>query len=102
MITRDEAYDIVFAINESAHDRSWDTWTEADNLADSDNEEDWDQAEELREQASAEQASYFREEFGKLDEPTQKAVLHYVNTDTDFRDEFVAWYGEDDFEADHV
>lgn len=102
MITRDEAYDIVFAINESAHDRSWDTWTEADNLADSDNEEDWDQAEELREQASVEQARYFREEFNELDEPTQQAVLHYVNTDTDFRDEFVSWYGEDDFEADYV
>ena len=100
MITRDQAYDVIQEINELAHDRSWDTWTDADALADSDNEEDWDAAEEMRETASEEQAGYFREEFENLDEHTRTAVLHYVNTDQDFHDEFVSWYGEDQYEQD--
>lgn len=100
MISREEAYDIIFAMNESAHDSSWDTWEEADNLRDSDDEDDWDEAEELSAQASAEQASYFREQFEELEEDTKQAILHYVDTDPDFGSEFVSWYGEDDYEAD--
>ncbi len=102
MISRDEAYDIIFGINESAHERSWDTWCEADDLADSEHEDDWEQAEELREQASAEQSEYFREEFSELDEEVKQAVLHYANVDHDFRDELVMWYGQDDWEADYA
>lgn len=100
MITRDQAYDIIQDINESAHNSSWDTWEEADQLSDSDDEDDWDTAEELREQASAEQAEYFRELFHDLDESTRLAIIHYVDTDEEFRDEFVSWYGQDDYEAD--
>lgn len=100
MISRDEAYDIIFGINESAHDSSWDTWEAADNLRDSDNEDDWEQAEELGAQASAEQASYFREQFEDLEENIKQAILHYVDIDSDFKSEFVSWYGEDEYEAD--
>lgn len=100
MITRDQAYDIIQDINELAHGESWDTWAEADRLSDSDEEEDWEAAEEMREAASAEQAEYFREEFHNLDEDTQAAILHYVDTDEEFRNEFVSWYGEDDYDAD--
>lgn len=100
MITRDEAYEIIQNLNEEAHNRAWDTWTEADELADSDNEEDWETAEELRETASAEQCSYFREAYDELDEDSQSAVQHYVDSDQDFREEFVTWYGEEDYEAD--
>lgn len=100
MITIDEAYNIVVNINEEAHSRSWDTWEEADNLMESDDDADWETAEELKEQASLEQASYFREGFEELDDDTRDAILHYVNTDEAFKEEFVMWYGEDEFEAD--
>ena len=100
MITRDEAYDIIVNINETAHQRAWDTWVEADTLMESEDEDDWETAEEIREQASQEQAEYFREEFDDLEEETREAVIHYVNTDEDFKEEFSMWYGEDEFTAD--
>ena len=100
MIDIDEAYNIIVGLNEEAHNRAWDTWTEADDLDDSDDEADWETAEELREQASEEQAGYFREEFEQLEDDIKDAILHYVDTDQNFRDEFVVWYGEEDFEAD--
>ena len=100
MISIDEAYNIIQEINDNAHQRSWDTWEEADNLMESDDDADWETAEELREQASLEQASYFREEFDELDEETRDAILHYVDNDAAFKEEFSMWYGEDEFEAD--
>lgn len=100
MITRDEAYDIIFSINENAHQQAWDTWIEADALMESDNEADWETAEEIQQQASQEQAEYFREEFDDLDDDTREAILHYVETDEDFKEEFSMWYGEDEFTAD--
>lgn len=100
MISIDEAYSIIQSINENAHQQSWDTWRTADLLMESDEEEDWETAEELREDASLEQATYFREEFDELDDETKEAILHYVDTDTGFKEEFVVWYGEDEFNAD--
>jgi len=100
MITKDEAYDIIQQINENAHQQAWDTWEEADNLMESDDEDDWEAAEELRDQASTEQSNYFKEEFESLDEETQEAIMHYVDTDESFREEFVMWYGEDNFDSD--
>jgi len=100
MITRDEAYDIIANLNEQAHQSAWDTWIKADSLMESDDENDWEVAEELREEASIEQSEYFREEFHDLEEDTKEAILHYVNTDEDFKEEFSIWYGEDEFTAD--
>ena len=100
MITRDEAYDIISNLNESAHQRAWNTWIEADNLMESSDEADWEAAEDLQLEASQEQAEYFREEFDQLDEETKDAIMHYVHTDAEFKEEFSMWYGEDDFEAD--
>lgn len=100
MITLSEAYDIISSINDKAHHRAWDTWLEADMLTDSDNEEDWETAEEIREQASQEQAEYFREEFDSLDEETKNAIINYVNTEEEFKEEFSMWYGEEEFSAD--
>lgn len=100
MITRDEAYDIISSINENAHQQAWDTWIEADSLMESEDEADWEAAEDLQEQASQEQAEYFREEFNDLEEETREAIIHYVNTDEDFKEEFSMWYGEDEFTAD--
>lgn len=100
MLTREEAYDIIQTINEDAHNAAWDTWERADELSDSINEEDWDLADQVREEASAEQSEHFRRSFNELDEETREAILHYVDTDEDFKEEFVAWYGPDDFEED--
>ena len=100
MISIDEAYNIIQSINENAHHRSWDSWAEADRLSESDEEEDWETAEELREDASLEQAAYFREEFNELDDETKEAILHYVDTDNSFKEEFAVWCGEGEFEAD--
>lgn len=100
MITLSEAYDIISSINDNAHHRAWDTWIEADALMESDNEEDWEAAEEIREQASQEQAEYFREEFDNLDEETKNAIIDFVNTEEEFKEEFSMWYGEEEFSAD--
>lgn len=100
MISIDEAYNIIVGLNETAHELSWDTWESADDLEDSDDEDDWDKAESMREEASNEQAGYFREEFDSLDEETKDAILHYVFTDESFKEEFSMWYGADEFEAD--
>ena len=100
MITIDEAYNIIVGLNEEAHERSWDSWEAADELDESDDEDDWGKAEGLREEASLEQASYFREGFDDLDEETQDAILYYVDQDEDFKEEFSMWYGSEEFEAD--
>lgn len=98
MITLSEAYSIIQDINENAHSRAWDIWVQADELMESDDEADWDIAEEIRDQASQNQAEYFREEFDSLDEETKDAILNYVETDESFKDEFITYYGENDFE----
>lgn len=100
MISIDEAYNIIVGLNETAHELSWDTWVEADELEDSNDEDDWAKAESMREEASLEQAGHFREEFDILDEETKDAILHYVATDESFREEFSMWYGVDEFKAD--
>jgi hypothetical protein len=83
MISKEEAYDIIFDINEEAHNVVWDMWIKAD-------EED---DEELREEASEEQSIVFRELFYELDEETQYAIKHYSKVDESFRDDFDCWYG---------
>lgn len=100
MITKEEAYDIISNLNEQAHQSAWDTWVEADDLLESDNEADWEYAEEIQEQASQEQAECFREEFHDLEEDTKKDILYYVNTDVEFKEEFSMWYGEENFISD--
>lgn len=100
MITIDEAYNTILALNDDAHEAAYDTWSKADVLEDSDNEEDWGRAEDLREDASLEQAEYFREGFDELDQPVKDAILHYVTTDESFREEFTVWYGVEEFEED--
>jgi len=98
MITLSEAYSIIQDINENSHSQAWDIWVQADELMESDDEADWDIAEEIRDQASQNQAEYFREEFDSLDKETKDAILNYVETDESFKDEFITYYGENDFE----
>lgn len=100
MISRDEAYDIIQNLNEIAHQYSWDLWIEADELMESNSESDWEAAEDIREEASLEQSSSFREGFENLDDDTKTAILNYVDQDEDFKEDFVTWYGRDEYEAD--
>ena len=92
MKTREEAYEIICDLNEEAHAATYDEWVEADDMED----EDPDMAEEMREDASYQQAHEFREAFQTLMPEDQEAVLHYVKHDEDFAEEFNAWWGETD------
>jgi len=92
MKTKDEAYEIICDLNEEAHAATYDAWVEADDMED----EDEDMAEEMREDASYQQAHEFREAFQTLMPEDKEAVLYYVKHDEDFAEEFNAWWGETD------
>lgn len=61
MRTKEEAHNLISDLNDEAHSLAWDTWVRSDNLMNSENEDDWTRAEEVKEQASEEKARYFRE-----------------------------------------
>jgi len=92
MKTREEAYEIICDLNEEAHAATYDAWVEADDMED----EDEDMAEEMREDASYQQAHEFREAFQTLMPKDKEAVLYYVKHDEDFAMEFNAWWGTAD------
>jgi hypothetical protein len=98
MKTLEETYAIIEGLNEEAHGMAWDTWIEADELADSDDEDDWELAEGKREEASDEQAGYFRDEFECLIDEDREAIEHWLTADESFREEFRDWYGRDEFD----
>lgn len=98
MKTLEETFDIINNLNEDAHNDAFDTWIKADSLSDSDNEEDWDEAEAIREEASIEQSSYFRGYFYDLDETDQDAIRHWIQNDDDFKDQFRDYFGHNQFE----
>lgn len=97
-LTEDECYSIISDLNEDAHGATWEMWEEADKLADSDNEDDWDAAEELRYEASNVQAIEFREGFQLLDQETQQSILWYEkhSPNCSMIAEFKGWWGEED------
>ena len=101
MKTLDDAFELIEALNEEAHNMAWDTWIEADELQDSDDENDWDLAEGKREEASDEQAGYFRDEFFCLSVEDREAVNHWVDADESFREQFRDWYGHNDFDDEY-
>jgi len=101
MMTKEEAHDIISDLNEQAHSMAWDSWVEADELGESDDEEDWGRAEEIREEASYEQAGYFRADFNNLPQDQQDAIWKYAKDDEDFAEDFKAWYGPEEFE-EHI
>ena len=101
MITKEEAYDIISDLNEDAHSATWDTWVEADELGDSDDEEDWTRAEEMREDASYEQAGYFRASFQALPQDQQDAIWKFAKEDPNWAEDFKCWYGFEEFE-EHI
>jgi hypothetical protein len=97
-MTRDEAYSIISELNEEAHSSTWDSWVEADELGESDEEEDWAMAEERREEASEEQSGFFRVEFGNLKEEQQDAIWSWAMKDEDFAEDMKGWYGQTEFD----
>jgi hypothetical protein len=101
MKTLEETWAIAEGINEEAHGMAWDTWIEADELQDSEDEDDWELAEGKREEASDEQAGYFRDEFECLTDEDRAAVEHWLDADESFREQFRDWYGHDEFDDEY-
>lgn len=97
MKTLTEIYNLAENLNEEAHNLAWDSWVAADELMESDNEDDWEAAEEMREDASLEQAGHFRDLFWDLEEEDQAAITHWLKEDADFKDQFSMWFGEQEF-----
>lgn len=98
MKTLDEIRELVEGMNETAHQDAWDTWDQADELEDSENEDDWAAAEEMRDEASSQQAGYFRDLYYELSEEDRAAIVHWLKHDEDFKEEFSMWFGEQYFE----
>lgn len=90
MITKEQAYDIIFNLNEQAHELAWDNWVLADE------EEDEEIAETLREDASIVQQGHFQELFyDTLDDDVQEDIWHYASTDKTFEEDFLGWFGDE-------
>tara|TARA_B110000503_G_scaffold89257_1_gene135224 strand:+ start:171 stop:464 length:294 start_codon:yes stop_codon:yes gene_type:complete len=92
MITQDKAYQIISEINDVAHRDASSEWELADALEEEGKSEE---AEDQRDLASEEQQDCFNDEFYKLTQDTQDAIMHYARTDEDFGEEFVQWSGID-------
>jgi glutaredoxin 2 len=86
-MTREEAYDIIESLNQTAYDHTYRQWVEADEAS--------YENEELREEASSAQQEIFKELYRKLNIPTRRAIQYFVDTDEDFADDFHCWYGEE-------
>ena len=98
MLTKEEAHAIISDIHEEAHSMAYDSWSEADEIGDSDDEEDWGRAEEAREDASYEQAGYFRSEFNGLPQDQQDVIWHYAQEDEDLQEESETCYRQEESE----
>jgi len=97
MRTIEEAWNIIEELNDEAHNQAWNTWAQADELMESENEDDWDTAETVREDASFEQAEYFRDGWFDLSDEDQQLVEHWLEHDEDFREQFSTYFGEQEF-----
>jgi hypothetical protein len=91
MKTLEEIYDLIQTVNDRAHVEAWDSWMAADA------EEDYELAEELREDASALQSDWFRTFYWQLSDEDREAVVHWLKNDADFAEEFEVWYDSDAF-----
>ena len=100
MKTLDEVWALAESLNEEAHSDAWDSWIAADEMEESEEDEDGTSAEQLREEASDEQAGYFRQGYWALSEQDQEAIEHWLKEDESFRDEFSTWFGYDAFEEE--
>ena len=83
MKTLTETWDLIETMNGTAYDTAYDSWRIADQEDD----------EELREDASAEQQEYFREEYADLTDEEQESIRQWYMRDKDFREQFETYYG---------
>ena len=83
-----ELYNEVKNLNEQAYKLAHDIWSEVDKL-------DGSEAEDLKEEASIIQSSFFRRLFDQLEESKKELILNYSKTDTSFADEFNGWFNKD-------
>lgn len=97
MKTLEETFNLIETLNDDAHSQAWDTWVYADELEESEDEADWEIAEDTRQSASEEQAGYFRDMYYELDEEDQEAVKHWITQDSDFKEQFAVYFGESEF-----
>jgi len=100
MKSLDATNEIIQTLNEQAHSESWDSWIAADDYEENEEEDSDVTAESLREEASLEQAEYFRDFYSELSQDDQDAIKYWIRNDESFRDEFSSWYGQDEFEED--
>ena len=84
----EELYNEVKNLNEQAYKFALDIWSETDKL-------DGSEAEDLKEEASIIQNSFFRRLFDQLEENKKELILNYSKTDLDFADEFNGWFNKD-------
>ena len=98
MKTLEEILELVESLNEEAHSDAWDSWVAAELMEDSDEDDDGSAAEQLREEASVEQAGYFRQGYWASSEDDQEAIKHWLKEDESFKDQFSSWFGYDAFE----
>lgn len=99
--TLDEVWGLIESLNEEAHSDAWDSWIAADEMEESDEDDADVTAEQLREEASEEQAGYFRQGFWALSEQDQTAIKHWFKEDESFRDQFRSWFGPDAFDEEY-
>jgi len=90
-MTLQEAYDIIYSLNEEAHTLAWSHWMAAEE------EEDEELREELLEEASHSQSNYFREHYYEYDKETQDEIRYWVYEDVDFYDEMRDFFGHEEF-----
>ena len=100
MKTLEEVWSLAESLNEEAHSDAWDSWIAADEMEESEEDEDGTSAEQLREEASDEQAGYFRQGYWALSEQDQEAIEYWLKKDESFRDQFSTWFGYDAFEEE--
>jgi hypothetical protein len=94
MLSKEKAYEIICDLNDEAHSATYEDWVAADEAEDEG--EDMDIVEEMRSDASYQQAHEFREAFQTLMPEDKEAVLYWVKHDEDFAEEFNAWWGEEE------
>ncbi len=99
-MTLEEAWTLTENLNEEAHQLAWGLWAEADELGDSEEEDNWIAAEEKREEASEEQAQHFRDLYHDLSEEDRADIIHWLNLDEDFSEQFSSWFGEEHFKVE--
>jgi hypothetical protein len=83
----DDAWEIIESLNSEAHSMAWDKWILSDEC------EDGEEAEDLREEASIYQRELFDEMFNDLPKKEKALVLKFVKEDKDFRDQFECYGG---------